>query len=647
MISKVTVKSRTTGYYEDVYIDFFKKATKIQNQSGTIYALHFEVDSGATFSLLVDTFIIPEGSSLVISDKEGNIYKKFRYDAKSRRLDNKEVIVVGSEFVTKKEILMSITFQEDIPISGFKITIYNIGINIFNFKTANINNINKSPTISPTLKSSMINSSSCYFDVGCMSDYTLWINDIFSVVQLVYLIKYLGDEFYIYGTGFFVNSMNYNNGFEIYPFLLTAGHLFYDSRPGKPFVYLGNYVQNSAAFYACQITDCNNPNTACFANIEDINILKCGAMSYLNDISNDYALLQTSQTMSDLETTFNFTFAGFTSRSFTYTELDNNKPYRIFHIPRELGTGRDDLKQYLISNFCPVDNGTYYTLYPDPSQIGYTHEGSSGAPVFNNDHKVIGISITGENTCSNPVQSPNDFCKLSLILQQDPFIAARLGNNAYTFNPLYINLPQHCYNCVLDANKGEIDVDCGGKCGPCSDVDDENIAYTESTDLLQEAKTTKSIIIDGTNEGISKTKAIIDYTAKEGIEIKGQFYADKDVSLVARDFRPWDWRTRRELCDKQIFNYDFYMNGGKPDALYIQAAFTAKYKIEVFLDYNGEKIFESSINNVYTNEPFVIYRGENVPTSIGSPVTLDINLVLWDLKNIQHNFIFHVLVFVL
>ncbi len=128
-----------TGYGELVHLDFFKEATKFKVSNGICYALNFTLDKGKFFEFTVDTFLIPKGSFLILSDSLGNEINKYSYDAKTRHnYDGKMVVNMGQDyrlalFRPIKQILVTIIFSKKLNIDNYKITFNEIDIHMWRY----------------------------------------------------------------------------------------------------------------------------------------------------------------------------------------------------------------------------------------------------------------------------------------------------------------------------------------------------------------------------------------------------------------------------------------------------------------------------------------------------------------------------------
>ena len=53
--------------------------------------------------------------------------------------------------------------------------------------------------------------------------------------------------------------------------------------------------------------------------------------------------------------------------------------------------------------------------------------------------------------------------------------------------------PDHCYNCKLDADKEELEIDCGGECPSCNEAPEQKNYVTPNSNLPPETRATKKI----------------------------------------------------------------------------------------------------------------------------------------------------------
>ena len=329
-------------------------------------------------------------------------------------------------------------------------------------------------------------------------------------------------------------------------------------------------------------------------------------MSNINDSKNDYAILQADSYMSKLGSLYGFTYAGFTSALQTNETgggLDSNKPYTIFHYIHD--DNYEYNKRYLINYKSPLDKGDYITFLKDDSQLGFTNVGSSGAPVFNSCHQVIGINVSGANYCDDPDNQTNVICKLSKVFEIDPSIKYLLGNDNYTYDPNQTT-PNHCSNCIQDKKLGETGIDCGGECLPCSDVKASSEYIQNPLDFEQGISTVKSLTINANTQEITANNDL-DFNGAEGISISGNFSVNAGKSMSLSSGNPTVlFREKKTVCAN--FTIPTAMIYGKLP-LRCFAPNTSKYKIIVY-NAKDEIYYKSGDKQVWSNSPFIIYKGQ-------------------------------------
>lgn len=597
-----------TGYYEEYGFDFFKRATVIKSKDSLEYVINFNLEKGFAIYINIDTLVLPEGTEIKLFDPDGKVIKDYGSKLDSVNFPDKGKIY-KIEFRTKNS---KFNFIVSIKIPAKTTVKYKCNILGFYFDVdKSFGKLDKAPNITNLMSIPLLGentSSTCNYNIQCFADRNKWINEINSVVRIFisYVTSY---PTYInnYGTATLVlNSYQTGDRFS-HPYVLTAGHLFYESRTDHPFTDISALITKISVDFKCENALCNDPLTGgCNNSEEGLALVTKGLMTSSDDHIFDYALLQfNSLTLSDLATDYHITYAGYTSKYFSQGELNSLAPYYCFH------HGGANQKQYMIDEYAFVDNGSYYNFYSSDiygTPQGYSEKGSSGAPVFNKEFQMVGIMVTGQNSCNNPHEQQNVTVELSQVFTLDPIVRSRLSPEFNTFDPEYLSSPDHCRNCELDSDKGEIFVDCGGKCNPCSDLLATDIVYNNN---LQSniVSTSKSIVIDGNSSSLLLPEGS-SFSAQQTIELKGNVDMPANVSLTTGSIPFIDTRKCTTLvCPPQISQYFTPDNDGIDDAITCLAPYTKKYEVSVFTS-NNDKIYSGS-GNVTSNKRFPIYKGEN------------------------------------
>lgn len=209
----------------------------------------------------------------------------------------------------------------------------------------------------------------CMRDVNCFEQLSIQKTK-YSVVR----VMYLGME---RCTGTLVNNTA-NNG---YPYILTAQHCIST-----------NFIAQTCVFsFDYESPYCKGPDGSANKTISGARIVACG------DSLLDFTLLELSEKPPFYYKPY---YAGIDIR-----DIIPLNTYCIHH-------PQGDVKKISIDNDPPV-TGNFGQLYEINThwrvkkwEIGSTQSGSSGAPLFNQDNKLIGTLTGGEARCDYPV---NDY----------------------------------------------------------------------------------------------------------------------------------------------------------------------------------------------------------------------------------------------
>ncbi len=215
------------------------------------------------------------------------------------------------------------------------------------------------------------NSGSCNIDIQCFEGNN-WQTEKKSVCRLITSNIYLG-------SGALINNTSYDGT----PYLLTANHVIMNQQRAANTVFFFNYESPS----------CHGPDGSSSQTISGSTLI---ATKYDMDGKLDFSLLQLS---SAPPRNFQPYYAGW-NRNEVLTGVAT-----CIHHPS------GDVKKISISEFVPVTDS--YTGYDAQAFwkiahwiAGTTEGGSSGSPLFDINHRIIGNLTGGEATCAYPY---NDF----------------------------------------------------------------------------------------------------------------------------------------------------------------------------------------------------------------------------------------------
>ncbi|MFW5699780.1 MAG: hypothetical protein ACOCXS_02625 [Bacteroidota bacterium] len=221
---KPAFKEKRNGVYQYAYAgnikrNFFKIAKRIVDKEESRYYLRITLEDAREAGLTCDEFKLTESAVLIAQDLEGNLLtplpytqrdnlkKRYIKGTKKRMRGNVAGIYsLPNDFVLKLTINNNETDSCNIHLDQF----------LYSFKE------NEQKTIGKKEVMETKSTDPCDFGVMCMSNYTSWINEINSAVQIV--LKYGVDL--VFGSGVILNTTNnYNYDYSQHPFILTAAHL--------------------------------------------------------------------------------------------------------------------------------------------------------------------------------------------------------------------------------------------------------------------------------------------------------------------------------------------------------------------------------------------------------------------------------------
>jgi len=301
----------------------------------------------------------------------------------------------------------------------------------------------------------------CNINVSCPLG-NGWENEIKSVAIILGLISN-DNKYHGWCSGALINNTERDGK----PYFLTANHCIDNAGAMSNaanwvflFNYEASYCEDNGMWASSSLSNAIYGATV---------LARDGA----NSPNSDYLLLELNAQPSTL-VSYNVVYAGWetneTATSYSpYTvgihhpsgdvkkiSKDNNPP--ISHNPA------NDATENCITNYRA---GYHWQVHWNE---GITEGGSSGSPLFNSDHRIIGQLHGGCSFCNTP-HKPDTYGKFSK--------SYTLGNFARWLDPRgtgvsfvdrHTPYPDHCYNGVQDSNKGETGVDCGGVCPPCNNT---------------------------------------------------------------------------------------------------------------------------------------------------------------------------------
>ncbi len=230
-------------------------------------------------------------------------------------------------------------------------------------------------------------SGNCQVNVNCSPEGDDWQDEKTSVA----LILVSGSR---WCTGSLINNVR-NDGT---PYFLTADHCLDGWAVSDPLDAISNSDGSDWSFYW------NYESPGCSDGADFIPPSTSGAVLVANNSSSDFALFRLTESPYNL----------FPQEPLYLNGWERNAPTQGgvgIHHPR------GDIKKIATHNMTPSSSGNYWRLYWHQTSNGFsvTEGGSSGSPLYNSNHRVIGQLYGGSSiNCDDPANDVAVYGKISV-----------------------------------------------------------------------------------------------------------------------------------------------------------------------------------------------------------------------------------------
>ena len=324
-----------------------------------VWQLAIECKNSLTINLLFENYNLPEGAYLYLYDVD-QTNKVGAYTAKNNRTDG----LLGTELVHGDKIIIEYFEPSTVKFQGA----FTISSIVHGYRSLN--------PIQNSLSKALNSSGDCNIDVNCPLGIG-WNNEINSVAMIV-----------VNGSGICTGALINNTCNDGTPYFLTADHCLGGGTGSWAFRF--NW-QSPPGTESCATT----------ANSVDpgppYDQTANGATTLVSSAASDFALLEIdNMTLTDAQN-WNCFFAGWDATD------DPNAVTEATGIHHPSG----DVKKICRENDIPYHSsaGGAAVWYIDQWEEGVTEPGSSGSPLFDQNHRIIGQLYGGLAACSGTVNN--------------------------------------------------------------------------------------------------------------------------------------------------------------------------------------------------------------------------------------------------
>lgn len=361
------IPDRTVLAAEDAVVDLYKEApyrfgVDFEMDLGTsnsgnwsyneatgmeVWQLAIACPEAQSVSFVFDQFRLPKGGQVFVWNDDRSMFLG-SFTHKNNNANNALAIGImhDSNIVIEYQVPASLQDKGDLHIN--QVTYGYREISVGHFADANVD------------RGPFGSSGSCNINVNC-PDGDDWQIEKKSVALIV-----------SGGSALCTGSLVNNTAMDGTPYFLTANHC------------LGGSVANWVFYF-------NHESATCTGSTGPTNQSISGATLRANNAGSDFALLELNSTP---PSTFNVQYSGWDR-----TDLEANvSAATCIHHPA------GDVKKISHENDAPYhsNQGNAEVWYIDNWESGVTEGGSSGSPLFNQDHRIIGQLFGGFSSCSSP-----------------------------------------------------------------------------------------------------------------------------------------------------------------------------------------------------------------------------------------------------
>ncbi len=360
----------------DVDIDLWDRARLVRLGDIRYYGVQITAAGAEGIGLYFDEFVLPEGSSLIVGSSYGH---QTEYGAEVNSDGGRHALpIVPGESVTLVFVMEQMVDLPSVKLSELAYAVRDV------------------PNYTPSAARDFGDSESCQVNANC-SEGDNWKDESRSVVR----ISTKNGPNLFWCTGALINNTNQ----DCEPYILTADHCGEDATTSD--------YDSWIFYFQYESPDCNNPGSE--GSLDQKSLTGCTIKSRsgtYGDEDSDFMLLLLNDSVPQF---YNPYFAGWDRRN------QSSSSGISFHHPsgdiKKISTYEGGLTSDSWQG--TVDN-THWSLTWKSTTNGHgvTEGGSSGAPLFNEEGRIIGDLTGGTSDCNAGQNDEDLFGKFSYSWDQ-------------------------------------------------------------------------------------------------------------------------------------------------------------------------------------------------------------------------------------
>ena len=330
-----------------------------------IYRYTFESSTAEALGFYFSKFNLPDGAALYLYNEDKTLFRG-GFNSDNNPPDQERQIKFGIIPFPGQKVIMEYNEPLNTEFNG-EVEVCHV-VHVFDYPNTN-------PLQNTT------SSDKCLINVKCPEGFG-WGKEINSVVQITY--EDASGNWQSVSSGAMINTTN--NSEE--PYLLTAGHTLEN----------GGFIFDLNTFLFSFNYNAENCSDADFITPPSIqSTYGCTKKSSRIDALFDYALLELNADKNTLRS-YNVCYSGW-DRGSSVNGNNSNSPFTLIHHPlggeKKINLTLSVQSTEWLNNFTDPNANFYRMIW----NKGMTYAGSSGSPLFDISHRIVGIH-SGSSTSS-------------------------------------------------------------------------------------------------------------------------------------------------------------------------------------------------------------------------------------------------------